>query len=105
VSTEVLTLSVEPPEVEAIARTIEVRCGDSYVTVKQMDGRLGRKWTVYNMDGRGMNGPIQEAPVGPDAAEVLPWAHELVRRKERERLAYAELRRKLGDAIPATDQG
>lgn len=102
-SGEVLTVAIEPPEVEAIPRTIEVRCGDSYVTVKQMSGRQSDRWTAYNLDGQGMNMPIEQAPVAPDAAGVLPWAHELVRRKERERLAYAELRRKLGDAIPATD--
>lgn len=100
-----LTVVVEPPEVKVIPRTIEVACGDSYVTIKQMDGRRGRKWTVYSNDGHGMNGPIQEAPVGAGFDDVLPWANELVRRTERERLAYAELRRKLGDAKPPTDQG
>lgn len=98
-----LTVAIEPPEVEDIPRTIEVRCGDSYVTVRQMGGRQSNRWTVCSLDGQGMNGAIEQAPVASDAAGVLPWAHELVRRKERERLAYAELRRKLGDAIAATD--
>lgn len=102
-SGEVITVNIEPPEVEVIPRSIEVRCGDSYVTVKQISGRQSDRWTVYNLDGQGMNMPIEPAPVGPEAAEVLPWAHAYVRAKERERLAYNELRRKLGDAIPATD--
>lgn len=102
-SGEVITVNIEPPEVVAIARTLEVACGDSYVTIKQLDGRRGIKWTVYSNDGQGMSMPVQEAPTGPTSEDVLPWASEYVRRKERESLAYADLRRKLGDAIPATD--
>lgn len=105
--TEVLTVAIEPPGVETTCRVIEVTCGESYVTVKQLSGRQGDKWTVFSLDGAGLSGPIPEAPVGADAGAVLPWAQELVRRRERERLAYAELRRKLGDVIGivAPDQG
>lgn len=103
VKPEVLTVPIEPPGVETISRVIEVACGDSYATVKQISGRQGDRWTVFSQDGQGMNGPIPEAPVGDDAGAVLPWAQELVRRKERHRLAYAELRRKLGDVVPPAD--
>lgn len=102
---EVISLSVEPPAVEDVPRVIEVACGDSFVTVKQVDGRSGRRWTVYSNDGAGMNGPIQAAPLGESPDTVLPWARERARLMERERLSYAALKARLGDAIPPTSDG
>lgn len=98
---EEIRLAVEPPPVRDIPRVIEVACGESYVTVKQMDGRAGRKWTVYSNDGAGMSGPVMEAPTGPTPDEVLPWARERARLLERERLSFSALRKQLGDAMPA----
>lgn len=100
---EEIRLAVEPPEVQAVPRVVEVACGDSYVTVKQLDGRRGLKWSVYSNDGAGMNGPIQESPNGATLEAVLPWAHERVRLMERERLSFAALRRHLGKGMPATE--
>lgn len=98
---EHITLDVEPPEVIETPRVIEVRCGNSFVTVKQLDGRMGVKWTVYNLDGAGMSGPVQESPTCATAGEVLPWARERVQLMERERLSFAALRRHLGDSMPS----
>jgi len=95
-----IKLTLQTPEVQEIPRTIEVSCGDSFVTVKQLDGRRGKKWTVYSSDGVGMSGPVMEAPNGATAEDVLPWARERVRLMERERLCFKALRDQLGDAMP-----
>lgn len=100
---EEIRLDVESPPMVAIPRVIEVACGESYVTVKQMDGRTGRRWTVYSNDGAGMSGPVHEAPTGTDAEQVLPWAKERARLLERERLSFAALRHHLGEAMPTKD--
>lgn len=93
---EDITLSVETPQVVITARTLEVRCGDSYVTLRQVMGRTD-EWTVYEQDGRqmGLVGKVDNAPNAPTSEELLPWAADLVARRERARLA----RRALSQAV------
>ena len=100
-----INFTVRPPDVLAIPRDIEVVCGETFVSIRQMDGRLGARWTVFNREGRGIYGPMQEAPTGAETADVLPWARSYVLEVERKRLAHLMLNRILDDYEPAPDQG
>jgi hypothetical protein len=95
---EDITLSVETPPVVITARTLEVSCGDSYVTIRQVMGR-GDEWTVYESDGRqmGLVGKVDSAPNAATSEELVPWAADLVTRRERARMARRALAQVVDD--------
>lgn len=97
---EDITLTVQTPQVVAVARALEVRCGDSYVTLRQVMSRSDDEWTVYEQDGRqkGVVGKVDNAPIAATSEELLPWAADLVTRRERARLARRALSQAVDDA-------
>jgi hypothetical protein len=119
-NTETITFSVKVPEAAAVPRVIEVECGDSRVTVRQVMGRTDRDWTVYEGDGfdqgrnKGLVGQVTNAPRAESPDDLIPWAADLVTRRERARLALFALQKVADDkphpipdhdGQPATDQG
>jgi len=120
VTTETITFSVDVPEAAAVPRVIEVECGDSRVTLRQVMGRTDRDWTVYEGDGfdqgrnKGLVGQVENAPRAENPDDLISWAADLVTRRERARLATFALRRVADDKPhrvqdhddqPAPDQG
>jgi hypothetical protein len=110
VSVEEIRLDVEVPEPSTVARTVEVRCGASCVTIRQVMSARDEDWTVYEGDGfdqgrnKGTVGKIEKAPRGDNAEELIPWASDLVTRRERKRLALAALGRQVDDQPHAVEE-
>lgn len=96
---EVVTLKIECPDPVVIARTVEVACGGSYVTLRQIMSRSDDEWTVYEGEGRdrGLVAKVANAPHAETSEHLLPWAVDLVTRRERKRLADAALRSQIDD--------
>lgn len=94
---ESITLDIEVPQTAVTSRTVEVRCGNSFVTIRQVMGRTDEEWTVYEGDSfdqgrnKGLQGKVNEAPTYNNSEDLVPWATELVRRRERKNLATAAL--------------
>lgn len=107
---EEITLEFTVPEPLTIARTLEVRCGESRVTVRQVMGTGDDEWTVYEGDSfdigrnKGLVGKVANAPTAGNAEAVIPWAADLVVRRERRRLAVATLQGLTDDQPHAVEE-
>jgi hypothetical protein len=110
VSVEEIRLDVQVPESVTVARIVEVHCGASRVTIRQVMGPSDEEWTVYEGDGfdqgrnKGLVGKIDKAPRGDTAEALLPWASDLVTRRERKRLALAALVHVVDDQPHAVEE-
>ena len=110
---ESITLDIEVPEAVVTSRTVEVACGDSFVTIRQVMGRTDADWTVYEGDAfdigrnKGLVGKIDKAPTAANSEELVPWAADLVTRRERAKRATIALRRQADDQphpVPTPDE-
>lgn len=96
---QTIVLEVDTPDVVVMARVLEVGCGDSYVTIRQVMGPSDNDWTVYKGRGReqGLVGKVDNAPYAPNPSELIDWASDLVTRMEHASLARAALGQQLDD--------
>lgn len=107
---EQICLDVDVPEPVSIARIVEVHCGASKVTIRQVMGTSDQDWTVYEGDGfdqgrnMGLVGKIDKAPNEANPEALIPWASDLVARRERRRLALAALGNVVNDQ-PRSQEG
>lgn len=108
---ESITLSIEVLDPVVTARTVEVRCGRSFVTIRQVMGRTDEEWTVYEGDSfdqgrnKGLQGKVRDAPTYALAEDLIGWATELVTRRERTNLATAALQKHVGDHASTGETG
>lgn len=101
---EDIKLSIQVPDPVIISRTVEVHCGTSCVTLRQVMGPTDQDWTVYEGDGfdqgrnKGLVGKVDKAPRGDSPEGLIPWASDLVTRRERKKLALGAVGRVVDDA-------
>lgn len=93
---ERIAFRIRVPEVVVTGRVIEVSCGDSVVALHQVMGANDRDWTVYEVHRygyQGLVGKVDHAPITRTSEELIPWAADLVTRRQRALLSEAAVRR------------